>query len=243
MFSPSVNELDDVDYDLPLMNAQWASLLQNNRLIVTAEMVAVALFPLFLTLAQLPATITPLLVLGWLSLWLRHISWKEVGLRRPTSWPRIILAGVGLALAGTFLGERVFSPLLFRLTGQAPPPVVELALLRGNLLYFLILLIGIWLLAALGEEMVYRGYVLNRLADLFGRSMAGWGIGLVASSLMFGLGHGLNNLAFLPGIILLGLLEGGLYLASRRNLWLPVVFHGTWDTIFLTLTFLGLSWR
>ena len=185
----------------------------------------------------------PLLLLAWLSLRLRHISWKEAGLRRPTSWLRTIPAGVGLGLAGAFLSERVAAPLLFRLTGQSPPQAVELALLRGNLLYFLVLLIGIWLLAALGEEIVYRGYVLNRLADLFGRNTAGCGAGLITSSLMFTLGHGLNNPSLLPGIFLLGLLEGGLYLGSQRNLWLSIVFHGTWDTIFLAMAFLGLSWR
>jgi membrane protease YdiL (CAAX protease family) len=225
------------------MNVQLARRLQGNKPIIILEMAVVALLPLSLTLVQLPKTIIPLLPLAWLSLRLRHTGWKEVGLRRPASWLPTILAGVGLALAGVFLSERVAAPLLFRLTGQSPPQTIEQTLLPGSLLYFLVLLIGIWLLAALGEEMVYRGYVLNRLADFFGQNTLGWRTGLIASSLMFSLGHGLNNLALLPGIFLLGLLEGGLYLGSQRNLWLSIVFHGTWDTVFLAMAFLGLSWR
>jgi membrane protease YdiL (CAAX protease family) len=222
---------------------QIASLLHKNRLIIAAEILAVALFPLFLALVQLPQTVVPLLLLGWLSLWLRHMSWKKVGLRRPASWPRVILAGIGGAVASAFLSEKAISPLLLRLTGETQPQVVEAALLWGNPFYFLILLMGIWLLAALGEELVYRGYILNRLVDLFGHGKVGWGIGLIASSLMFGFGHGIGNRAFIIGGFLVSLLEGGLYLVSRRNLWPSIVFHGTWDTIFLILFFLGLSWR
>jgi len=222
---------------------QIGSQLQNNKLIVIAEMLAIALFPVFLALVQLSRTILPLILLGWLSLWLRHTNWKEVGLRRPARRLQLILAGIGIALAGAFLSEKTISSLLLRLTAETQPQVAELALLRSNLLYFLVLLIGIWLLAALGEELVYRGYVLNRLIDLFGRSKVGWGIGLVVSSLMFSLGHGIFDRAVIIGGFLIGLIEGGLYLASRQNLWLSIVFHGTWDTIFLTLAFLGLSWR
>jgi hypothetical protein len=44
---------------------QIESLLQKNRLVIGAEILAVALFPLFLVLVQLPQTIVPLLLLGW----------------------------------------------------------------------------------------------------------------------------------------------------------------------------------
>lgn len=210
---------------------------------IAAEILAAALFPLFLVIVQLPRTIIPLFLLGWLSLWLRHLSWKQVGLRRPASRLRVILVGFGFAAAGAFLSEKAITPLLLRLTGEAQPQTVEQTWLRGNLFYFLVLLIGIWVLAALGEELVYRGYVLNRLSDLFGHSRVGWGIALTVSSLMFSLGHGVIGFAFIIGAFLSGLIEGGLYLASGRNLWLPIVFHGTWDTIFFSLSLLGVSWR
>jgi membrane protease YdiL (CAAX protease family) len=228
---------------LSAVRDQIGSSIQNNKLIIVVEISVVALFPLVLAILQVSRTIIPLLLLGWLSLWLRHKSWKEMGLRRPASWPRVVFMGSGIALAGAYLSEKVVSPLLLRLTGETQYQMAELAPLRGNLFYFLFLLAGIWLLAAIGEELVYRGFVLNRLVDLLGRGKVGWGIGLVVSSLMFSLGHGVFNPAVIIGGILLGLIEGGLYLASRRNLWLPIVFHGTWDTIFLTLLCLGLSWR
>jgi membrane protease YdiL (CAAX protease family) len=43
-----------------------------------------------------------------------------------------------------------------------------------------------WILAAFGEEMVFRGYSLNRMANLPGRSRAGWVAGLIGSFNLFG---------------------------------------------------------
>jgi membrane protease YdiL (CAAX protease family) len=222
---------------------QIGSLIGTNKVIIIIEMLAVTSFPLLLALMRWSRSIIPLFLLGWASLWLRHKSWKEMGLLRPSSWLQVILTGSGIAGIGVLLSEKFISPWLLRLTGETQPQVVEFAPLRGNLLYFLFLVIGIWLLAAIGEELVYRGYVLNRLVDLFSHSKIGWGISLIVSSLMFSLGHGLFNLAVIIGGFILGLIEGGLYLAGRRNIWLSIVFHGSWDTILLTLFFLGLSLR
>ena len=232
-----------VTHCLSSVRAEFGSFAAKNRWAIVVEMLAVTLLPVTLALLQVSRTIIPLFVLGWLSLWLRRKRWKDVGLYRPAGWPQVTLAGIGMAVAGAYLSEKVIAPLLLQLTGEMQPPVAELASLPGNLVYFLLLLIGIWLLAAIGEEAVYRGHVLNRLVDLLGHSKMGWGIGLVVNSFMFSMGHGLFNRSVILGGSLIGLIEGGLYLASRRNLWLAIVFHGTWDTVFLILSFLGLSWR
>jgi membrane protease YdiL (CAAX protease family) len=228
---------------LSLLRGQIGSLIQNNKLIILVEVLAVVLFPLLLAFLGLSRTIIPLFLLGWLSLWLRHKSWRGVGFRKPASLSQVILIGSVTALGGAYLSEKLISPLLLRLTGETQPQVTEFVSLQGNLFYFIFLLLGIWLLAAIGEELVYRGYVLNRLVDLCGHGKVGWGIGLIVSSLMFSLGHGIFNLATIIGGFILGLIEGGLYLFSRRNLWMSIVFHGMWDTVFLVLFFLGLSLR
>ncbi|MGE5693406.1 MAG: CPBP family intramembrane glutamic endopeptidase [Candidatus Zixiibacteriota bacterium] len=46
-----------------------------------------------------------------------------------------------------------------------------------------------WTLAAFGEEMVYRGYLLNRAADLGNRVPFAWAAGLFLTSIMFAFGH------------------------------------------------------
>lgn len=98
----------------------------------------------------------------------------------------------------------------------------------------------VWALAAFGEEMGYRGYVLERAAALGGHSSAAYAVAMVAVSLLFGLGHLCQGPAGVAGSTVSGLLFGALYLASGRNLWLPILAHGFSDTIGLALIYLGL---
>jgi len=221
------------------LRAQIESPLRDQKLLVAAEMAAVVLIPALWGLLPLPRTIMPLLLLGWLSLGLRRLGWRDVGWRRPESWLRTLGFGIAIGASAEILGYTVVNPKLLRLTGEAAT-ANGLAFLRGNLPAFLVLLAFTWPLAAGVEEMVYRGYVLNRLADLFGQSRLGWGISLILSAAMFSLAHGQYSPRFIVTSSLMGLIEGGSYLLNRRNLWLPIVVHGMSNTISLALLFLGL---
>ncbi|WP_436007040.1 CPBP family intramembrane glutamic endopeptidase [Knoellia sp. LjRoot47] len=44
-------------------------------------------------------------------------------------------------------------------------------------------------MAALGEEVAFRGYLLTRLTELLGRGPAGLGASVVGSSVLFGMLH------------------------------------------------------
>jgi membrane protease YdiL (CAAX protease family) len=201
-------------------------------------MLVVVLIPALWVLLPLPRTIIPLLLLAWLSLWLCQRGWGEVGLRRPKSW--FLTLSLGIAIGGSIdiLGYTVINPVLLRLIGEAADPR-DFSILRGNLPAFLALVAFTWPLAAVVEEMVYRGYVLNRLTDLFGQSQLGWGISLILSAMVFSLAHGQYSPRFIVTSTLMGLVEGGSYLLNRRNLWLPIIIHGVSNTISLTLVFLG----
>lgn len=137
-----------------------------------------------------PFSSTPfLLALAWLSLRLRGLRWRDVGFTRPGSWPRALAfgtaAGVALELFATF----VTVPLLSRLAGQ-PPDLSDFRPLVGNLKLVLLLLVPAWLLAGFGEELGFRGYVMNRIADLGRRGRGAWAVSLLLSSALFGWGHG-----------------------------------------------------
>jgi membrane protease YdiL (CAAX protease family) len=109
----------------------------------------------------------------------------------------------------------------------------------GNVRLLALYLVVSWTLAAFGEEMTYRGYVLNRAADLGGRRPWAWAASLLFTMALFGFGHSYQGL---PGMIdtgLHGLLLGALYLATGRNLWACILAHGVSDTIAFTGVFLG----
>ena len=128
-------------------------------------------------------------------------------------------------------------PFLSRLAGQ-PPDLSVMRPLVGNLGLVLGLLAPMWLLAAFGEEMVFRGYIMSRVAGLAGSTGAAWIASLVVVSVAFGTGHDQQGITGMIQESLAGLMLGALYLASRRNLTIPIVAHGVSNTVAFALIYL-----
>jgi len=129
-----------------------------------------------------------LFFLAWASLRLRGMRWKEVGFERPRSWGRAFGVGIAVGLAMEVLELFVTQPLLARWIGKMPD-LSDFADLVGNVKLLLIYLALVWVLGALGEELVYRGYLMNRIAVLFRNTRAAWTVSLVAVSVAFGCAH------------------------------------------------------
>lgn len=184
-----------------------------------------------------PFSKTPfLLVLGWISLRMRGVGWRGVGFAAPRGWIRTItlgcLAGVAMELVSTFVSV----PFLARLAGK-PPDLADFRPLVGNPGLLLAALALNWTLAAFGEELVYRGYLMSRAADLGQGSRGAWLAGLVGISALFGWGHVDQGITGMVQESLAGLMLGALYLGARRNLALPIIAHGASNTLALVLIY------
>jgi len=179
-----------------------------------------------------------LFAFGWLSLRLRGLKWSAVGFYQPANWLRTIQLGLLSGIAMEVLELFASQPLLVWWTGKYPD-LTELGQLRGNLKLLLLLVAGSWTLAAFGEELVWRGYLFNRLSDLFGRRAAGLAAALAVVSVAFGLAHADQGITGVVENTIDGALLGLLYLASGRNLWLPIVAHGVTDTVDVLLLYFG----
>jgi CAAX protease family protein len=186
-----------------------------------------------------PVSRTPfLLAVGWISLRIRKVRWSEVGLARYRSWARTLAIGVGAGLALELFQLFVTQPLLTRLTGK-PPDLSDFQVLHGNVKYSLIALGLTWTLAAFGEEMVWRGYLMNRVAGLLKNSRAAWICSLLVVNVAFGYAHSYQGITGIVEEGLAGIFLGLMYLATGRNLAVPIVAHGVSDTLDVVLMFLG----
>ena len=179
-----------------------------------------------------------LFFLGWASLRLRGLRWKETGFVKPRSWRVAFGIGIVVGLAMEVLELFVTQPMLARWIGKMPD-LSDFADLVGNMKLLLIYLALVWVLGALGEELVYRGYLMNRVAGLFRNTKAAWTVSLVAVSVAFGCAHLDQGSTGMVENILNGLLLGGLYLACGRNLAVPVIAHAFSDTLDFLLIYLG----
>lgn len=212
--------------------------LRGSRIAAGLELLVVPLLLWLQAAGVLAKPKLPLLLFGWLSLWLRRVGWRQVGMSRPSNWTTTVLAGIVVGLAYNALDIGVILPLLRRFTGE-PLDLTAFASLKGNLGMLLLLTAASWLSAAFPEEMLYRGYILNRLADVFGRTGAGWVLSVALVSVAFGVAHHSQGVTGILDNVLAGLLLAVLYLASGRNLWLPILAHGVIDTTSVVLLYFG----
>lgn len=189
-----------------------------------------------------PNEVPILFVLGWISIRLRDGGWKTVGLGRPTSWKSTVGIALGVAALRVSLGELVVQPAATRIwprAAMAPPSGASD--IPHHPLYALLALGIVWTFAAFGEEMSYRGYLLTRAADLGNRTRWAYWLALVPVSVLFGYGHYYKGRVGMLDSGMAGLLLGGSYLLSRRNLWVPILAHGFIDTFAVIVAFLGLA--
>jgi membrane protease YdiL (CAAX protease family) len=159
----------------------------------------------------------------WFWLRLRGDTIAAIGLKNPRNWLRSILFGVTAATVvfiAVYLLER--SGFHRDLSAFAP--------FKGNLELTLYQLGGVIIGAGFGEEYLFRGFLFQRLAMLFGGSKLGWGIACVIQAALFGVAHAYQNPLgmLLTGSI--GLTMGFVFLATGRNLWVPIIAHTLYDT-------------
>jgi membrane protease YdiL (CAAX protease family) len=153
---------------------------------------------------------------------LRGERLADIGLKRPESWTRTLIIGVGLA-AIVFVAMYFSEKAGFRRDLSKFKPVegnLELAVL--GVFYALI---G----AGFYEEFTFRGFLMQGLAMLLGGGRSAWIAACLVQGALFGLAHTYQNPLGIAITGMLGILMGVIVLASGRNLWPVIIGHGLFD--------------
>ena len=147
-------------------------------------------------------------------------------------WPVSIRSTIGWALVAVVVACGVITPFvepfLNRVTGT-PVDYSGYGELTGNLPAAMQLIAFAWLSAAIGEEIIFRGFLLHQTTALFGSSRAAAAGGVVLGATLFGLSHNAQGLVGMILTGLAGLLTGIVFLASHRNIWAIILAHGLID--------------
>jgi membrane protease YdiL (CAAX protease family) len=187
----------------------------------------------------LPNSVFILCAMAVISFRLREGRWSAIGLSLPKSWLRTVsialLAVVVQQALGQFVVDPLTKPYLHYAAGANPMDGLQgsIGLLRW---------LGIiWTYAAFGEELAYRGYLLNRVADPGGCSGLALSLGLLWSSALFGVAHWYQGPAGVISATASGLVFGAAYLLTGRNLWTSICAHGLSDSLALFATYFGFA--
>lgn len=169
-------------------------------------------------------------------LWSSNFNWSKFGIGQKITGKTVIKS---LLLTGLiFIAFGVFiDPILQHYLGDFDLSSVDD--IRGNLLGFIIMMIVMWVFAAFGEEFLFRGFYMKRLAELFGSSNKAWILSALVTSLYFGVSHAYQGLVGVVSVFLWSFLISLIFYKNRKNLLLLVLIHGFSDTIGLTLIYLN----
>jgi membrane protease YdiL (CAAX protease family) len=152
----------------------------------------------------------------------------SVGFSPITIKEGLLAIGIGIVLS-------ISVPLLTLLASQLLPSATDGSILDATVQNsWQMLLLGV-LTAGITEEIIFRGYLIERLDELTGRPFIAVGVSVLA----FTLPHILNlNNTHVVGVVLpLGLILSWLYL-SKRNIIFNMIVHIVID---LPLVFIALA--
>lgn len=178
-----------------------------------------------------------LILLAGASLRVRRERPESLGLVRGGLTKQLAGRVLLLTVAWTGVQVAVLLPVLEHLTGRRQD-VSGFAQLEGNLELLLVLLAVSWTLAAFGEELAYRGYVLGRALEACGPGRAGVVVAITASAVLFGLAHTEQGVVGVAATTCDAIFFSVLRLHSSGGLWAPFLAHGMSNTIGLTTYFL-----
>ena len=155
-------------------------------------------------------------------IWLRGERLADIGLKQPTNWWKTFLFGIAIAavvFAGMYISERAgFRRDLSRFKD-----------VQGNLELAIYGVFYALIGAGFYEEFMFRGFLMQGFAMLFGGNRGGWIIANVMQAVLFGVSHAYQNPLGMAITGTLALVMGFLVLASGRNLWLVIIGHGLYD--------------
>ena len=222
--------MDDAPHQSRVTGRAWAVVELSFAIAILAAALA----------GYIPFSATPwMLIVASAFLRWRGPGWHAIGLRRPVSWARVLVIGAVVGIFYQFLGTYAIEPLIARVTGSGLPDVSAFRSLIGNEAGLAFYLVLSWTLAAILEEMVYRGWIMTRIAELGRFSKGAWTASVVASSMLFGAAHLYQGASGVVATGLTGMVFAGVYLATGRNLWAAILTHGLLDTVGFLMIYSG----
>lgn len=163
-------------------------------------------------------------------------TFADIGFFRPNRvWLAILLGFVLLAYQISLMQE-----IIIFLTQGFEERIFDYEFfqhLKGSELALAGWLVIVWTTAAFGEEIFFRGYLIQRITALLGGSTTALWLGVVGQAVLFGIGHAYQGPVGAVGSTIMAFSFGAFYVVIGRNLWPLIIAHGVYDTLGVVLIY------
>lgn len=213
------------------IKTQGTLLLEVSLFVVIVILDGIGIVPISQTIFLIPFI--------WIALRLKGEKFKSIGFTLGGQpFLKTLLIGTILGIALEVLATYVTTPLISTFFG-VEPDLSELSEITGNLTMLMVYLAISWILGAFGEEICFRGFLMNRLSSLFGGTKTAWVLSIVLSSILFGVGHTEQGISGWVQEGLSGLFLAIIFIRSNKQLAIPIIAHGVSNTVALIMIYLG----
>ena len=152
---------------------------------------------------------------------LRGGTLADLGFRPPERGATVPLWALGIMVV--FIVAQNIVPLLLAPFFDLPQPdMSRYDVIRGNPAAALSFAVLLPLTAAVPEEILYRGFLIERFANLLG---GGGATAVLAQALVFGAAHFQWGAGGILAASIMGAVWGFAYLLCGRNLWVVIFAH------------------
>jgi membrane protease YdiL (CAAX protease family) len=180
----------------------------------------------------------PILVFIGLYLKRSQENFASIGFSFRSFTKKALITGTATGILLFLFLHFAFFPLLNLLVQLPETDVAMYRQLKGNTPFYIFLLLMGWIVGGLYEEIVFHGFIFTRLEKIWpgaGATLAAF----LLTAVIFGLYHVQLGYEGMINAFVAGAVYHGLILYKKRNLWYGIICHGVFDTIALTILYLG----
>ena len=164
-----------------------------------------------------------------------------LGFKRPTfkQGLRMFLLSL-LVFALAMVGFMIGSIIMVNITGMPEQAdMSSYAFLKDNLGLLILTLVGVYIASSFGEEVIYRGFLINRITEIGGSTRWAVRFAVLISAVIFGLVHYEWGPMGIVQTFFMGLVLGICYIKLKKRLWILVLAHAYMDTILMVQLYLA----
>jgi membrane protease YdiL (CAAX protease family) len=209
----------------------------NRKLRIWVDIALVAFAMLFPHYGHLPMYAYPFVVLGviWIYLNLNGENFTSIGFRFADLKMRAFWVGGAIGLVYAAFHFWILGPFITRL-GFKSANLSDFSFIRHHFINYILLILLAAVLVIPYEEIVFRGFIFNRLRMMFKGSFIVSGL---VTSALFALYHWQEGAGAVIAIFIFALFITWLYKLFKGNLWYLIFFHILYDVFMLTMILLG----
>jgi len=176
------------------------------------------------------------ITIALITFWAKRWDWNYFGLSKP-NWTKSIISGILYAIGIFVLVDIMIQPVFEYLFGEIDLQAFDG--IKGNFISYVIFILIMWVIAGFGEEFLFRGYIVKRLATIFGNTNNSWFFSVSITAVIFGLAHIYQGPSGVITTGIIGFIMGMIFFRHRQNLSIAMLTHGFYDMIGITLLYFG----